>query len=284
MRVVGSLTTIPSRIGNIKHTLNSINNQSHQLDAVYLNIPFFCQREDAEYKIPDNLSDYCHIIRGKDHGPITKIIGALISEQDPETIIITFDDDHIYPESIVEKLLAKHRTAPECAIGSAGIKIGTFPFYLSITHNQYEYNKRWFNFNASSGGEKVDIILGSPGVLYVRKFFPSIDKLTQYSSNDPVLYMHDDVVISAVLSERNIDRRVYKMLRIDDYGNDANAINKNIRTYMFSLINAIYNMRKDGMFKNRVQYKRSKTLTYPILLTLGTIIIFSILFSIRESN
>lgn len=285
MKVVSSLTTIPSRISGIEKTLISLSNQSYKLDAIYLNVPYTSQREDTEYQIPDVITNYCHIVRGQDYGPITKIISALLQEQDPETIIITFDDDKIYPEGLVEKLLSKHRNTPDAAIGSAGFKIGAFPFYMSIVNNEHERNRRWYTFDITSDGEAVDVLRGAPGALYVRKFFPELDhldKLLRYSI-DGVLFRNDDVVISGFLSQRGIERRVYKMPHVDESGNNSNGLSDSRSEYFFSLIKALCRARKQDMFKKHVDYTRSKTMTYPLIMIFVGIILFSILFSIRNN-
>ncbi len=287
MRVVGSLTTIPSRITGIEKTLISIANQSYKLDAVYLNVPYISQREDTEYQIPNTLTKYCHIIRCQDYGPITKIIGALLQERNPEAIIITFDDDNVYPEGLVEKLMSKHHHKPDAAIGSAGFKIGTFPFYMSMVHNEYERNGKWYTFDVASDGEEVDILRGSPGVLYLRKFFPDIDhldKLLRYPAEDDILFRNDDVVLSGLLSKRGIERQVYKMPPVRESGNNSNGLHDSRSEYAFSLIKAIHRARKQGMFKNQVEYTRSKTITYPLIMILAGIVLSSIFFSIRKSK
>ena len=284
MRVVGSLTTIPSRIGHIEKTLHSIIDQSYKLDELYLNIPYSCSRENIEYVIPDSFSNYCNIIRGQDYGPLTKLIGPLLIEQDPDTVIITFNDDAIYPESLVEKLLSKHAKDPEVAIGSSGIKIGAFPFYLSMTFNDFTHNKRWFAFNVNNNGELVDILLGSSGILYVRKFFPDVDHIGKLLEHieDNVLFRNESVLVSGLLSQRNIDRRVYRMPCVEDSGNNNNSLSNNKSDYAFSLIKAIYRCKKKGMFKKQVVYAKNTTFTYPIIIALAIIIAISILYSIKK--
>jgi len=58
-------------------------------------IPKISARLNIEYPpIPDDITKLCKIVHiDVDYGPITKIYGALISETDPNTIIISCDDD-----------------------------------------------------------------------------------------------------------------------------------------------------------------------------------------------
>lgn len=287
MRVVASLTTIPSRIENIEKTLNSIINQSYKLDAIYLNIPYTCQKEDSEYNIPSRLGDNCHIMRCQDYGPITKIVGALISEKDPDTIIITFDDDKIYPEELVKKMLYKHQHNSDCAIGSSGFKIGSFPFYMSKTFNSYHENGGWYCFEPLSTGTPVDVLIGSPGILYVRKFFPAIeniDKLLRHPVHDETLFDNSDIVLSGYLCKQNISRLVFLMPAVRDSGDIPIKSYKNIAEKMLSTIKAIYKVQQKGMFDIHVECKRSNTITFPFIMTITALILFSLMFSTRNKG
>ncbi len=281
MRIIGTLTTIPSRINNLGDTLQSIVNQSHKFDAVYLNIPYSYTNFDEQFDIPEKYNDFCHIIRCQDYGPITKLIGALVQENDPDTVIITFDDDYIYPEGLVEKLISKHRQNEECAIGSAGFKLGSFPFYISVTHNQHQLNSRWYSFNVDATGEPVDMIRSSPGVLYVRKFFPPrdrLDKLLRYTENKE-LFKHCDLVISGYLDKKNIPRILYKMPHVEK-NVDSNDSNDSHRV---SFLKALYHSQQHKMFQNRVTYVRKQTMTYPIVMLVIVMIVLSIFFSMRTT-
>ncbi len=64
------------------------------------NIPFMCKKTGEEYIIPDWLdelvSEKFKIYRTLDYGSITKILPTILRINDPETIIITVDDDLIY--------------------------------------------------------------------------------------------------------------------------------------------------------------------------------------------
>jgi len=108
-------------------TLKSLHNQVYKLDKIYLGIPNISKRLKKEYpEIPEEIKKYVTIVEcEEDYGPCTKIVGGLLSEQDAETMIITFDDDVIYSPTLVSKLIEYHSENKNCAIGSSGILLNT---------------------------------------------------------------------------------------------------------------------------------------------------------------
>ena len=110
MRVVASLTTMPDRYDKVARTLQTIRDQTYPLDAIYLAVPTHCRRLDIPYPpLPETITTIARIVRCVDYGSITKLVGALLMEEDPDTIIITFDDDIIYHPQVVEKLVKRHQ-------------------------------------------------------------------------------------------------------------------------------------------------------------------------------
>ena len=106
MRVVASLTTMPDRYHKVIETLKSLHAQTYTLDVIYLTIPNRSRRLNLRYpSIPLEINSLCTLLRGEDYGPITKIVGALLEENDPDTVIITFDDDMVYDTTVVECLM-----------------------------------------------------------------------------------------------------------------------------------------------------------------------------------
>ena len=102
-RVVVSLTTLPSRIGNVAKTLRSILGQTWIPDKIYLNLPVRTSRGE-KYAIPQNLAKLIEshpIIKinrpRRDYGPGTKLYPTLAKERGRNTRIITVDDDGEYP-------------------------------------------------------------------------------------------------------------------------------------------------------------------------------------------
>lgn len=112
MRIVASLTTIPSRIGRIRLALESIINQTIPIECVEINIPYICQRTGQTYDIPDWLAELqpVKIFRTEDFGPITKVAPTLLRHtEDRDTYIWSCDDDVKYPANQLALLVRYHR-------------------------------------------------------------------------------------------------------------------------------------------------------------------------------
>ncbi len=232
-RVVGTLTTLPDRYELLYSTLEGLANQSHKLDVIYVTIPKIAKRLNVVYpEIPQKIKDLATIIYiDDDYGPITKIYGALITEHDPDTVIISFDDDVYYPSNHVASLL-KYNDG-HCVCGT-GALISRGLFFLSI-HSSLAPFKKWnplIGPNIGYDGRAVDLIFGVAGVLYRRSFFPTSDLLEQElirHTQDPNVFLNDDVLISAYLSSRNIKRMVYSDIEpvtcLDETRDDALSAN-----------------------------------------------------------
>jgi hypothetical protein len=225
-RCVFSLTTIPSRIKSLAPTLKSLLQQTIPANNIYLTIPRKCKRLNTIYPaMPKCITDICEIVYiDKDYGPITKLLGGLIREDDPNTLIITVDDDIIYPPNMIEVFLKYHQQHPNSALCSAGLILGNKIFRYSIKFNQAK-NNYWFTMSVPKKGRPVDIIYGYSGALYKRSFFPSYDKFKSNvlsKLNNIDLYRNDDIVISFYLNREKVERRIIKMPEVtSNSGDDA---------------------------------------------------------------
>lgn len=114
-RIVFSLTTMPETFAyHLKETIDSLILQTFDYDAIYINVPRFNARQGKMYpdppawmtsefykskKVVVNRLEY-------DYGPLTKLVGGLVREKDdPNTIIITLDDDKVYSPRLLQKLV-----------------------------------------------------------------------------------------------------------------------------------------------------------------------------------
>ena len=101
-----SMTSLPTRIDNIKETLESINNQTLKPKKVFLNLPYKYKRF-PNYKFNENqilkLKSYnIEITRCEDYGPGTKLMGSISKIKNNFDCVILIDDDHIYHKKTFE--------------------------------------------------------------------------------------------------------------------------------------------------------------------------------------
>lgn len=201
---------MPDKLEKLPQTLKSLNNQTRKLDALYLSVPKFSKRLKTAYpELSQEIKSLATIVETDDYGPITKLVGALLMEKDPETIIITFDDDFVYPETIVSELVELGEKFPNTSLGSSGAILAP-EFHRCVVKYNQQYHRL---LPYSSAGTKIDCVFGYPGALYRRKFFPSknklYSKLLRYIELDDSVFINDDLLISGYLSNRGIERRVF---------------------------------------------------------------------------
>ncbi|KAI9335771.1 hypothetical protein BDR26DRAFT_865751 [Obelidium mucronatum] len=119
-RVVVSLTSFPGRLHRINQTIHSLGMQTLRPDRIVLAIPkdgvvrFKNNSETSTLNSADAdlLRDlqrrfpFLFVHKTTDYGSATKLLGALELETDPDTIIVTVDDDTIYHPSTVHALVS----------------------------------------------------------------------------------------------------------------------------------------------------------------------------------
>lgn len=199
MRCVLSLTTIPSRIGYIRPTLESLVSQDYTPDEIYLWVPRSFRRVGGTPDLPEFLGDLpIRVHHTKDVGPLTKLAPTLMIERDPHTFVITADDDMRYPSWWLSSLL-KLWDQNRCAVGSRG--------------RVFKEGPRKYKNTRVVGGRKgigippadVDIITGVEGALYQVGFF---NNALFDPSPCPSSFYNDDVWIAGHLSRNGVPRMV----------------------------------------------------------------------------
>ena len=217
MRLVVTMTTLPGREDLIVDTIQSIVGQTVRADVIYLTLPKISRRLKIPYgPIQASIAEYCTIVEPEvDYGPITKIYGALSMESDPDTMIISCDDDIIYPPTTFELLVKKSQAFPDAAICGSGMLMG-YGVYFNSTYTNYDEDSaciRLSGFIPPEAGRKVDIVNGLSGVLYRRKFFPpmpaAIKELFDVAVSDHDILCNDDILISGYLQKTGITRLTF---------------------------------------------------------------------------
>lgn len=213
-----SFTTIPSRIDKIGPMVDSLLNQTAELDKIHLWLPREPRRGSWNGKsIPNFIKNSGIRCRFReDLGPFTKLGPTLKEYSDPETKIITLDDDRKYNSKLVERLLHYSEKFENSAIGPRGKKLEGGPSY------RYSRSEGFWN-DYDEEYKEVDIITSTGGVLYRRKFFDDrIFELDDCKSS----YINDDLWVMGHLARRGIRKLCVNTKLPQDPTTDAHQIDR----------------------------------------------------------
>lgn len=292
-RVVLSLTTVPGRYEILYDTLRTLVNQDYPVAAIYLTIPKIAQRWGTPYPtLPQRILDMVTIVNiEEDYGPICKIIGALLTEKDPNTLVITCDDDIWYSPNLASCLVQQYLKRPNAAVSGSGMFISNGAVF-SAYHAQSVFFHSWFmDFNVPKQGREVDILCGFSGVLYPRYAFPDADDLEQlvtYTRQSKAVFHNDDILLSAYLSSQGIKRVVVPdipwvdELRLTasgrgDENHDEYALSHNIGECIARMQVAYSDCVKFGLIKDQPHISATETVGGKILVLLVTILVIILL-------
>lgn len=285
-RIVCSLTTLPGRYDRLRETLVSINKQNRKFDAIYLTLPKVTKRTGKVYPpLPEDLLGLCTIVPVEiDYGPICKIWGGLYMEDDPNTIIVTVDDDTTYLPDFAEKIIEKSNFFPTSVVCGTGAKLGRGAIWLSLI-SSLDFGRP---LNGLLGfpvdpinGSLVDVGYGVGGVGYRRSFFPEKSKLysdfVALGQDKPGLFLQDDVMISGYLSKKRIDIRVFlDMSLVHTSPGGEDSITPDLGAMYSGVAGAIKEGKEIGFFPSMQVPTPSNTLVG----NLGTSVFFIVLMAV----
>lgn len=237
--LVVSLTTSPKRINKIKPMLDSIMAQTYKPDRIILNLPKVFERTGDTFDLP--LPDFItqnkliHVNFCDDIGPATKIVSSLPLVTNPNTYILSVDDDHYYPPYLLELYMKYTKIFPDCIITGS-----------TFIDNKDRLEGRWFRNITGKipqfSGKLADLLEGFSGVLYRRDYF-SKELLSDFYKhiNEKSCRLGDDFYLSNLfkkwrrkiisvginISHHQFDERFISPL---DYGLKEDALHKRKET------------------------------------------------------
>lgn len=121
--VVVSMTTFPARIGYVHLAIRSLLNQTVKPGKIIL---WLAKEQFRDVEIPPQLQQLCAYgleIRYCDEDLLAHKKYYYAMREFPDKLIVTYDDDIIYPEDSLEKLLKMHRQHPNAIICNRGREI-----------------------------------------------------------------------------------------------------------------------------------------------------------------
>lgn len=162
--VVVSLTTYPARIAIVWKTLETLYRQSVKPGVVVL---VLSREEFPNEKLPDSVLKYkaqglrIIFVEGNNRS-YKKLIPTL--QEFPDNIIVTADDDVLYPSSWLGDLITAHRERPGHIIGHRGTVI-------SGEGKSVDPYVTWPQANTQSSSSRV-FLTGMGGILYPPSSLP----------------------------------------------------------------------------------------------------------------
>lgn len=119
-KVIVSLTSYPARIGYVHLAIKSLMLQSYKPDRIIL---WLAEEQFPDKKLPTELTDLCkyglEIIWMHDIYGHKKYFYPILNQQENE-LVITYDDDIIYPKNSIKRLMKKHKCFPNCVVCERG--------------------------------------------------------------------------------------------------------------------------------------------------------------------
>ena len=142
--VILSIATLPSRIGDMRATLESLLDGDLIPDKILVIVTEYSEREKCGYVIPDFLKDERFtrgiievVVASRDWGPGTKLLGAIEHCTDRCQLILA-DDDISYHRNFLSAIVQFQSARPDCSFSYytyrvSGLTVGQgcdgFSFY-----------------------------------------------------------------------------------------------------------------------------------------------------------
>ena len=229
------MSTIPSRVENIKDILDNINNQTLKPNKIFLNIPYKYKRFSNQIINDEDLKkikiENLIIRRCEDYGPGTKIMGSINEIRNFDCVIL-LDDDHLYDKNICELFLNEFQKQQI-----------NYSFYLN----------KIFNIKM---GQCAD------GFLMNTKLLDKIESFyAKYVKNNKNMFLDDDLWLAIYLQKEkksSIKNLIY--LYREKFGKHV-IYTQNSNSKKDGLHLTVH---KDGLFLNRRKIQKIEYIKYLI--------------------
>jgi hypothetical protein len=202
MRVVVTLTTIPTRENSVIKTIESIREGTFKPDAIYVNLPEWYPRFKCgpDHNLETKLRDLSVIVnRCKDYGVLTKLLPILNIETDPATLLVIIDDDMNYQPRFLEGLVKGYEEF-KCPVGYSGIA------YPETVLNQYgRLCYRLFQGH----GQDTEMLECAFGFLIPRgvmEGFPEIAPIPE--DGEICVHLADDYLYTKFMDSKRVPKKV----------------------------------------------------------------------------
>ena len=198
-----SVTTSPKRIGYLPKVIKSLD--LTYVTEVIVAIPRRFGRTDEPYNIPEELTALpkVRVLTVEDDlGPLTKFLPAAekLAKRSDDPLLITIDDDMIYPAGMINELIGSAAEFPNAAVGGVGAPLSLWK--LDSIRTEAGPNYFW---GEDIAFRSVDILEGYAAVGYPVKKVP-LGLLRQWVKIDDDCRYSDDLLLSMALRQGRVRR------------------------------------------------------------------------------
>lgn len=119
-KVVVSLTSFPARIDKVAPTIKSLMMQSYKPDRIVL---WLADEQFPDKTLPESITqlmdcglevEYCENVNGH------KRHYKMLNMQKEDEVVITFDDDILFPKHCIKRIIKKHQKFPNAVVCDRG--------------------------------------------------------------------------------------------------------------------------------------------------------------------
>lgn len=202
--IVVTMTTLPSRIGNIQPTIASLCNQTVLPEKILINIPEYSKREKTGYRIPDFLKENPLVeinFTEEDLGPATKLLPALEKYWDnKDQLLMVVDDDEVYPKGLIENYLQYTDLSENAVLTLVGWNAPEDFIHAHRTVVYGAIGSKPENSEKVEHPTRVDCVQGASSFLVRPRFFDIT--VFNYSLAPKEAFFVDDIYISGHLARQ----------------------------------------------------------------------------------
>jgi hypothetical protein len=208
-KVYITLTTDPERIKLLPVMLSLLNIEN--VYQIHINIPNK-YRNEISYNNDDikklKTIKKVKVFRiKKDIGPITKMLPTIKRLKDNKSIIISIDDDIVYPVGFVNELIYQSVKYPEEIVTGNGFSFDLFPETRQNQGYPLKTMGQWWPYSKPMKYPFADVAEGFGSIAYKRGLV-DVNLLDKLNSTSKFCKLSDDLTINYMLSLKGIKRRI----------------------------------------------------------------------------
>jgi hypothetical protein len=186
MKVIISITSIPSRLDKLVGLVETLKKQLH--NEIWVNIPTKYSRFPDWNGLIPNFDSSVTVNSCEDYGPATKVIGPALFLR-PDDLIVYLDDDTMYSETLVTNLLKWWKTDQQSAWGLSGFNFQNY--FLKNYPRQH--------------GARVDVLEGYGAVIVKAEWIQNL--IEEFKELKEEASRADDVILSNLLTKQGVSLR-----------------------------------------------------------------------------